>query len=199
MPSVAPRFRSRISVPFSELSFSPFSKVAELEGFHSGSGDLDEFLKTEQVQKYAEQGYGQTTLVWRDRELAAFYTLGYGEISGEQLKKGWKRVKASPLPGYFIEENVPAAKIGRLAVDRSQQGKGIGRTLVAKMLNDVMDGPSVPPVAVTRANPGSLEFWEKCGFTPVIGSPKGKTSGNMTLFFVIGTLHEPDIRAEIDI
>lgn len=199
MRQPSPRFKSRITVPFRELSFSPYSKVAALDGFHSGSGDLDEFLKTEQVQKYADQGYGQTTLVWRDMELVAYYTLGYGEISAEQLKKGWKRVKASPLPAYFIEENVPAAKIGRLAVDRGHQGKGIGRTLVARILNDVMNGPYVPPVMVTRANPGSIEFWQKCGFSPVVGSPKGKTSGSMSLFFLIGTLHEPDIRVAVDI
>jgi GNAT superfamily N-acetyltransferase len=196
MPSNSPRFRSRIAVAFSELSFSPFSKVAELEWFHCGSGDLDEFLKTDQVQKYAAQGYGQTTLVWREHELSGYYTLGYGEISAEQLKKG---VKASPLPGYFIEENVPAAKIGRLAVDRRHQGKGIGRVMVAKILNDVMEGPSVPPVMVVRANPGSIDFWLKCGFSPVVGSQRGRTSSSMTLFFVIGTLHEPDIRAMVNV
>ena len=193
----SPRFRSPISVSVSDLLFRPFSRVTEIEGFSCGARDLDDFLKTEEVQEYAEQGYGKTTIVWQNGDLVGYYTVGYGELSAEELKRGRRRHKMSALPGRFIEENMPAVKIGRVAVDRRHQKKGIGRVIVAKIMDDTMNTPSSPLLVVTRANPGSIGFWERCGFIPVADKAGKSTSGSLTLFFDLRRLNEPDIRADI--
>lgn len=196
MPAPPPRFHSRIRVNVSELSYSPFSRVAELSDFSCGVGDLDDFIHTGEVQEYAASGYGQTTLVWRDKQVVAYYTVGLGELSAEKLKVG---IKTFHTKRFFIEENVPTVKLRALAVDRRVQGKGIGRILVAKIAHDATENPQTPPIMVTRATPQSIDFYRKCGFVPVSERPKKVASGSLTLFFRLDVLGTPDIRVDVPV
>lgn len=178
------------------LEFEPFHRVAEIDRFTCGSSDLDDFIKTEEVERYDEQGYGATTLVWKDHALVAYYTAGRGEVDTDRIESGKKTWKTKR---YFVEENIPAWKIGRLAVDRSSQNKGLGRILVAKIANEAIESPSSPLIMVVRANPASIDFYRKWGFQPMVDRPRKATSSSLTLFFRLDVLHPGDVRADVDI
>ena len=180
----------------SELEFEPFHRVAEIDRFSCGASHLDKFIQTEEVEKYHEQGYGDTTLVWRDHSVVGYYTVGRGELDAEWLKVGQKSFTTRR---EFVEDNIPAMKIGRLAVDRHIQKKGLGRIILVKIATETMEMTPRPPILVVRANPDSIEFYEKFGFQPVTKRPKKATSGSMTLFFVLDTLGPNDIRGEVDL
>jgi GNAT superfamily N-acetyltransferase len=191
-----PRFHSKAEIPFSSLAFEPFRQVAEVDRFTCGSPDLDRFIKSEEVVVYSAQGYGQTTLVWQAHSLVAYYTVGRGELAAEELHQGKRSFHTKR---WFVEENIPALKIGRLAVSRPLQRKGLGRLLVAKIANDAVESGDGPRLLLTRANPGSLDFWQKCAFQPVASRPKKATSTSMTLFFRLDVLAINDPRAEFDL
>ena len=167
-----------------------------MDRFTCGSPDLDRFVKSEEVEVYSAQGYGQTTLVWRDHSLVAYYTVGRGELSAEELHHGKKSFHTKR---WFIEENIPALKIGRLAVSRLVQRKGLGQLLVAKIATDAVESGDGPRLLLVRANPGSLDFWLKCAFQPVASRPKKATSTSMTLFFRLDVLAPNDPRANFDL
>ncbi|HEV2519113.1 MAG TPA: GNAT family N-acetyltransferase [Thermoplasmata archaeon] len=180
------------------MTYTPFSRSGATDEFSCGSNDLDEFLNTPQVVKYESLGYGATTLVWIEEELVAYYTVGPGEIDSEQIQRAKKERKKSK-PSRLIEEYVPAVKIARLAVASTRQKTGIGRILIAKIANDVVQTPSTPHLLVVRANPGSIDFYEKCGFQSISAHQRRGASGSLTLFFSLDVLHSHDVRSDIDL
>lgn len=194
MTAAPPRFRTQPSVDPGSLSFEPFSRVAEIERFTCGDPDLDDFIRTEEVEQYNVMGYGKTTLVWMEHELVGYYAVGPGEVDAEILKVGQRGFHTKRS---FIENSIPAIKIGRLAVERRFQKKGIGRTLVAKILDDAIHGEYIPPIVAVRATPRSIEFYLKCGFRPFSAKPKKATSGSLSLFFRLDVLNPVDVRADV--
>ena len=77
---------------------------------------------------------------------------------------------------------VPCALIGRLAVDRSAQGRGLGRMLLADAVNrTVAAGETVAMHAliVDAANDDAKRFYGKFGFMPLTNDP-------MRLFLPLG-------------
>lgn len=110
-----------------------------------------------------------------------------------------KKERKKSRPSELIEEYVPAVKIARLAVQSSRQRTGIGRILIAKIANDIVETPAAPHLLVVRANPDSVAFYEKCGFQSISSHQRRGASGSLTLFFNLDSLNSPDIRSEVAI
>lgn len=97
------------------------------ESFACGVAPLDDYLK-----KYARQNadldYGRTFVLVREGESRVFgyYTLSAGAVAREHLPAE----EARRLPKY----PAPVAHLGRLAVDRDTQGRGLGGLLLADAL-----------------------------------------------------------------
>ena len=79
---------------------------------------------------------------------------------------------------------VPAVRIARLAVDRTEKGKGLGGKLLADALRRVLTASSevaVKVVLVDAKNEAAVEFYRHHGFMELIDVP-------MTLFLPIETV-----------
>ncbi len=97
------------------------------EAFACGVAPLDDYLK-----KYARQNadldYGRTFVLVPEGEIKVlgYYTLSAGAIAREHLP-----AEETPrLPRY----PAPVAHLGRLALDRALQGRGLGSVLLADAL-----------------------------------------------------------------
>ena len=100
------------------------------------------------------------------QQLAGFYTLSAGSVSCSALLHSL----AKKLPRY----PVPVALIGRLAVNSTNQGKGIGSILLADACLKVAQASSVLAVAgiiVDAKDETAIAFYEHFGFIQLPGQP----------------------------
>jgi predicted N-acetyltransferase YhbS len=103
----------------------PLHKQHALTAFDCGAPALNEYL-----QKYALQNHrnrsARTYVTTRDDRVVGYYTLAAASVGREEVPP---RV-AKGLGKY----PVPVILLARLAVDRTEQGKGLGASLVKDAL-----------------------------------------------------------------
>lgn len=120
---------------------------------------------TEWLQRYSGQSRrGNTAATWviadGTERIVAYATLSMFAI--DRSKAPGKLGKAAPDP-------VPALLIGRLAVDQSVAGLGIGTALVKHILATALElnqQAACRAVVVTALNDAARAWWHRLGFTP---------------------------------
>jgi GNAT superfamily N-acetyltransferase len=104
-------------------------------------------------------------LVLPDETIAGYYTLSSTSVQLSELPQQTVR----KLPRYPL---VPATLLGRLAVDRRQQGKGYGRFLLADALYRSAHSEIASfAVIVDAKDDGSRRFYERESFLPFPDQP----------------------------
>jgi len=138
------------------------AKRHERAAFSCGVAELDEYLQRFAGQNQrtgvshhfvAVEAPGQT-------EVLGYYALSAGSVAFEKVPGDLTR----RLPRYPI----PVAHIGRLAVDRSVQGQGVGEDLLIDALtriHRVSDQIGVHAVEVLAISDSARRFYQKYGFT----------------------------------
>ena len=136
------------------------SKKHDRQAFDCGKPELNEYLR-----RYARQnaalGVSRTFVAARPPAVAVggYYSLSTGSIEYEELPpKEFKR-----LPKY----PVPTAHLARLAVDRSEQGKGLGGVLLVNALirvAAVAEEIGVCAVTVDAMDETARDFYVHHGF-----------------------------------
>ncbi|HEY7960900.1 MAG TPA: GNAT family N-acetyltransferase [Solirubrobacteraceae bacterium] len=128
--------------------------------FDSGEPALDEWLR-----RYAGQN--------RRRDTAATWVIldphdtvvAYASMA----MTGIDRSAAPPSLAKQSPDPVPALLLGRLAVDRSHSGQGIGTALVAHVLVTAVElntKAACRAVVVSALNASARRWWEHLGFHP---------------------------------
>ena len=128
--------------------------------FESGSEPLDRYLR-QQASQDARRGVARVFVaVWDgDPEVVGFYTLSAASIERSELPPE----AARRLPYYPI----PAALIGRLAVDRRWRGQRLGFALLADAIRRVMRTSkdlAVFAIIVDAKDTHAQTFYERFGF-----------------------------------
>lgn len=169
-----------------EIQVEPFKENQDVKGFTCGNKDLDEFLTTEQVRNYEDEGLGRTFLVYLRDKLVAYYTVCNDSLRVEYLK----RTRSFSKPARLIVEAYPAVKIGRLATAEEWQGRGIGRAVVAYIARTALESGSQFGVRllVVEAKPESIPFYEKCGFELTFETARQRGRRNRTMFLDLQSL-----------
>jgi GNAT superfamily N-acetyltransferase len=104
-------------------------------------------------------------LVLPDRTVAGYYTLSSTSVNLAELPEQVAR----KLPRYPL---VPATLLGRLAVDRRQQGKGYGRFLLADALYRIVRSEIASFAVVVEAkDDDARRFYERESFLPLPDQP----------------------------
>lgn len=164
------------------LSYEPFRERGQVRRFTCGQPELDSFLNTQEVEEYERENLGRTTLVYYNGEFVAYYT-----ISSDGLRLEYIRAKKVPKShvkkGKELVETIPSLKIGRLAVGSDHQNMGIGRLLIRRIAAIALSGDSAVRLVIVNSKPGSIDFYESCGFklTREIGHEKGRRERTMYL------------------
>ena len=104
-------------------------------------------------------------LLLPDGMIAGYYTLSATSVQLAELPAQTVR----KLPRYPL---VPATLLGRLAVDRRQQGKGYGRFLLADALYRAARSQVASfAVIVDAKDDGARRFYERESFLPLPDQP----------------------------
>jgi len=100
------------------------------------------------------------------RCVAGFFTLSAGSVNCADLPEAMAR----KLPRY----PVPVALLGRLAVDQTFQGKGLGSILLADACRKVVQASQVLAVVgviVDEKDAAAVSFYRHFGFVSLPGMP----------------------------
>ena len=140
------------------LNIEPLATHHDRAGFDCGAASLNDYLK-----RYARQNAAKDLGVTYVAVAApgAASVAGYYTLIGSSLARA--AVPEPGLPNY----PVPAALLGRLAVDQAQQGRGLGRLLLLDALRraqQMSEGIGLFAVEVVALDEAARAFYEKYGF-----------------------------------
>lgn len=140
------------------MVIEPLTRAHDRAAFDCGVPAMNEFLARYARQNDA-QGLSRTYAAVDDvgsSRILGYYTLSNGSVTFENLPQ-------ERLPRY----PVPTALLGRLAVDTSCQGRGLGKRLLVDTLRRVelvSEQMGVFAVEVTALDESAAGFYAKFGF-----------------------------------
>lgn len=129
--------------------------------FDSGAPDLDEWLR-----RYSTQNRRQNTAATWVVTGADAVVVGYVSLA----MTGIDRSRAPAQVAKHAPDPVPALLIGRLAVDRTVSGLGVGTALVAHVLATAValnEQAACRAVVVSALDASARSWWERLGFHPL--------------------------------
>ena len=135
----------------------PLTDDHKLETFNSGVGSLDDWLK-KRARANQASGASRTYVVTDGNEIAAYYSLASGSVSAAEAPSRVRRNMPDPIPAVIL---------GRLAVDRRFQGKGLGRALVSDAGKRVLSAGEtigIRALLVHAVSDEAKAFYEALGF-----------------------------------
>ncbi|MDE3075933.1 MAG: GNAT family N-acetyltransferase [Chloroflexota bacterium] len=157
--------RERLVTP--QFAVEPLGQRHNRAAFSCGNEALDRYVKEQAGQDVRRRVARVFVAVGDDpTTIAGYYTLAATSIARESLPEP----AARRLPRY----PVPAAILGRLAVDVRFQHQGLGEHLVIDALARVLQASetvAVHAVVVDAKSPELKAFYERLGFRGFPGNP----------------------------
>lgn len=137
----------------------------DVSRFESGEVDLDDWLR-EHAATAARARVAQT-FVWTGSDRSG--VLAYYAISAHAVP----RLEAPSRIARGVPDPVPAALLGKLALDRSLQGQRLGDVLLADALERIIAaseaGPAVRAIVVDAATDRGRALYSRFGFVSAPG------------------------------
>lgn len=135
----------------------PLTGQHNADAFASGVESLDTWLRR-RAMKNQLTGASRTFVVCEGERVVAYYALASSAITVDDASGRFRRNMPDPIPVVVL---------GRLAVDRSLQGKGLGRALVRDAALRVMqaaDTIGIRGLVVQALSDDARVFYERVGF-----------------------------------
>ena len=162
----------------SNFDFQALDKSFDRDTFDCGSEELNNFLKAKARQNQ-KAGSNRTFVAVKsddsDKRVLGYYSLSMGEIDLSNLPEALRK----KLPKH----PVPIARIGRLAVDKSTQGQGLGKFILVDAMKRVQTASAsvgVYALLVDAKDDQAKTFYKKYGFIELVDEP-------MTLFLPLAS------------
>ena len=149
------------------VAFEPLGAEHDRSAFTCGEPALDDYLRrraTQDVRRRVARAFVAVDRV--SGMLAGYYTLSAASFSRQQLPEA----DAKRLPHY----PVPAAILGRLAIDQRYQGRGLGELALADAIKRVLyasETVAVHAIVVDAMNDRARTFYERFGFVAFKDAP----------------------------
>ncbi len=157
---------------------APLGAEHLLEGFDSGTASLDDWLRRRARGNQLSRA-SSTYVVAEAAKVVGYYCLASGALALNEAPGAIKRNMPDPIP---------MAILGRLAVDRSWQGRGLGAALLRDAFERTRAAGAIIGIRGLLVHALSLEaraFYEYHGF---VSSP----SRPMTLMMSLGEVQFRD-------
>lgn len=144
----------------------PLDAAVDSGAFHCGQHRLDDYIRRYASQDVRRRVARVFIATPRDDlgRLAGFFSLSAGSVSCEDLPREMVR----KLPRY----PVPVALLGRLAIDRTFQGQGLGSILLSDACQKVVQAShalAIAAIVVDAKDASAATFYRHFGFLPLPG------------------------------
>jgi ribosomal protein S18 acetylase RimI-like enzyme len=162
-------------MPSAPFRMEQLGSAHDRSTFHCGEEALDRYLQaqaTQDMRRRMANCFVAIEVV--TGRIAAYYTLSAASIPVIDLPPE----ETKGLPRY---PTLPAVRIGRLAVDRAFQGRGLGAALLADAAHRTMQGDVAAfTLLVDAKNEQAVAFYQRYGFRTLVSHAR-------TLFLPLAT------------
>ena len=137
----------------------PLAAHHDTGAFACGVESLDRWLNLRALKNQAT-GASRTFVICDGKRVLAYYALASSAVTAEVATGRLRRNMPDPIPVVVL---------GRLAIDQSLQGQGIGRALVRDACLRVLaaaDAIGIRGLLVHALSPEAQVFYEHVGFEP---------------------------------
>jgi ribosomal protein S18 acetylase RimI-like enzyme len=139
------------------FEIGPLRPHHDKSSFSCGSDALDSYLKTQASQDIRRKLASCFVATTDDARVVGFYTLASSSLPITDLPTETRK----RLPGHVL---VPAVRIGRLAVDQSCSGRGLGSALLANAIRRTLaSGIASFAVVVDAKDEAAARFYAHHG------------------------------------
>jgi GNAT superfamily N-acetyltransferase len=162
--------------PASIRAPEPLRAEYEVSDFDCGTSDLDVWLKRRALRNESS-GASRAYVITVDGRVIGYYALATGAIAQHEATGKVRRTMPDPIPVMVL---------GRLAVDRQYQGRGLGSALLRDALLRTLNAASIAGIRAVLLHAISDEakrFYERAGFSPSPVDP-------MTLMITIADIEK---------
>lgn len=124
--------------------------------FDSDSSELNNWLKNKALKN--EGRSSRTYVICRNNCVIGYYSLAAGAVSHEEVIGKLKRNMPDPIPVMIL---------GRLAIDKSKQGQGLGTALLKDALLRTLQAANIlgiRAILVHAINASAKKFYQNRGF-----------------------------------
>jgi len=158
----------------------PLNAKHDRNSFSCGKDLLDNYFWRQAKQDVKRKLSACFVLIDKETDkIYGYYTLSGNSISNELIPETFKK----KLPRSY--DSIPTILLGRLAIDKDFQGKGIGKLLLIDSLKRCFDTSDSIGVFAVIVDPLDLEaerFYDKYGFIKLPDSGK--------MFLPVKTINE---------
>jgi uncharacterized protein (DUF1778 family)/GNAT superfamily N-acetyltransferase len=134
-----------------------FDAQHDIAVFDSGVPELDTWLKRRALQNEAS-GASRTYVVTAEGRVVGYYALATGAVAPQHATGKVRRNMPEPIPVMIL---------GRLAVDRKYQGRGLGSALLKDGLRRTLNAAAIVgirAVLLHAVSEAAKRFYEHAGF-----------------------------------
>ena len=170
-----------------EISILLLTEDYPIKPFDCEDEDLNDFLFNEAVS-YQKELLATTFVMENDKQTLGYYSLLNDSLqlkeemfaSKSQFRKFLRELM--PYPKRHLK-TIPALKIGRLAIDKTFKGKGLGSVIMATIISRCikMNEEQACRLITVDAYKQAVPFYQKMGFKFLIEGDKDDTTRLMFL------------------
>lgn len=138
----------------------PLEKNHDCSSFDCGRAELNRYLQQFALVNQMA-GAARTYVTARDDRVVGYYTLVYGSVSGDEA--------TSRMRKGLARHPIPIMLLARLAVDRAEQGRGLGAGLLKDAILRTLQAADIAGLRglVTHAKDAAArDFYLRYGFEP---------------------------------
>jgi GNAT superfamily N-acetyltransferase len=137
----------------------PLTSAFDVASFSSGSAALDDWLARRALANQ-DTGASRTYVIAETDRVIGYYALTNGSVAATEAPGKIRRNMPDPVPVMIL---------GRLAIDRAWQGKGLGKDLLRDAVLRTLQAAEIAGIRallVHAIDDRAAAFYERAGFIP---------------------------------
>ena len=160
-----------------QFAVNSLDLTSDRSSFESGVAPLDKYFRTQVSQDIKRRVTACFVATDAHGQIAGYYTLASASVLLADLPEA----HVKKLPRY---PRVPAVRMGRLAVDQTFKGKGLGAALLADALRKAVTSEIAAYAFIVDAkDEEAASFYSHHGFISLTGQP-------LHLFIALATVKD---------
>ena len=149
------------------MQLVPLTGSHNRQGFDCGRQELNDWLR-QVARQHQEKGLSRTFVATLDEapaSICGYYALTLAELENRNLPEAWRKKMPRRIPGV---------KLGRLAVEKKFQGKGLGDLLLVDALTRaqrIYQEAGGIGLFVDAIDEKAASYYKRFGFVPTPDNP----------------------------